>query len=52
MAEAATGFLHIVRLTGAVDPVIVEYRIAFAPLVSNGRTSPSAALPVSRAVFI
>ncbi len=32
MAEAATGFLHIVRLTGAVDPVIAEYRIAFAPL--------------------
>ena len=35
MAEAVTGFLHIVRMTGAVDPVIAEYRIAFAPL--NGR---------------
>ena len=32
MAGEVTGFLHIVRLTGAVDPVIAEYRIAFAPL--------------------
>ena len=32
MAKAATGFLHIVRLSGAVDPVVAEYRIVFAPL--------------------
>jgi hypothetical protein len=32
MAEAATGFLHIVRIGGDIDPVNAEYRIAFAPL--------------------
>jgi len=32
MAEAATGFLHVVRIGGDIDPVKAEYRIAFAPL--------------------
>lgn len=32
MAVSATGFLHIVRLNGTVDPVLATYRIAFAPL--------------------
>jgi hypothetical protein len=32
MAEAATGFLHVVRIGGDIDPVNAEYRIAFAPL--------------------
>lgn len=32
MAASATGFLHIVRLSGTVDPVAATYRIAFAPL--------------------
>ena len=32
MAEAATGFLHIVRIGGDIDPVNAEHRIAFAPL--------------------
>jgi hypothetical protein len=32
MAEAATGFLHVVRVSGLIDPVHAEYRIAFAPL--------------------
>jgi hypothetical protein len=32
MAGEITGFLHIVRLNAAVDPVSAEYRIAFAPL--------------------
>ncbi len=31
MAEATTGFLYVVRFPGAVDPVMAEYRIAFAP---------------------
>ncbi len=32
MAGEVTGFLHIVRLNAAVDPVCAEYRVAFAPL--------------------
>ena len=32
MTEAATGFLHVVQIGGAIDPVKAEYRIAFAPL--------------------
>jgi len=32
MAEAPTGFLHVVRVSGLLDPVHAEYRIAFAPL--------------------
>jgi hypothetical protein len=32
MASSASGFLHITRLHGAVDPVNAEYRIVFAPL--------------------
>jgi hypothetical protein len=32
MAEAATGFLHVARIGGDIDPVNAEYRIAFAPL--------------------
>lgn len=32
MARSATGFLHVVRLNGTVDPVVATYRIAFAPL--------------------
>ena len=32
MAEAATGFLLVVRIGGDIDPVNAEYRIAFAPL--------------------
>ncbi len=32
MAEMATGFLHVVRVSGLIDPVHAEYRIAFAPL--------------------
>ena len=32
MADAATGFLQIVRVTAAVDPVAAEYRIAYMPL--------------------
>ncbi len=32
MAGAPTGFLHVVRVGGLIDPVHAEYRIAFAPL--------------------
>ncbi len=32
MAEMATGFSHVVRVSGLIDPVHAEYRIAFAPL--------------------
>jgi hypothetical protein len=32
MAEALTGFLHITRVHGDIDPVNAEYRIVFAPL--------------------
>jgi hypothetical protein len=32
MVGEVTGFLHIVRVGGPIDPVTAEYRIAFAPL--------------------
>jgi hypothetical protein len=32
MVGEITGFLHIVRIEAAIDPVTAEYRIAFAPL--------------------
>ena len=32
MGHPATGFLHVVRVSGLIDPVHAEYRIAFAPL--------------------
>ena len=32
MPEAPTGFLHITRVPGDIDPVNAEYRIVFAPL--------------------
>ncbi|HKW90898.1 MAG TPA: hypothetical protein VJX92_03300 [Methylomirabilota bacterium] len=32
MAAEITGFLHIVRIDAAVDPVSAEYRVAFAPV--------------------
>jgi hypothetical protein len=32
MPEASTGFLHITRGPGDIDPVNAEYRIVFAPL--------------------
>jgi hypothetical protein len=32
MVGEVTGFLHIVRVDGPIDPVNAEYRIAFAPL--------------------
>ena len=32
MVGEVTGFLHIVRVDGPIDPVIAEYRIAFAPV--------------------
>jgi len=32
MGSPATGFLHVVRIGGDIDPVNAEYRIAFAPL--------------------
>ena len=32
MGHPATGFLHVVRIGGDVDPVNAVYRIAFAPL--------------------
>ena len=32
MVGEVTGFLHIVRVDGPIDPVTAEYRIAFAPL--------------------
>jgi hypothetical protein len=32
MVGEVTGFLHIVRVDGPIDPVIAAYRIAFAPL--------------------
>ena len=32
MVGEVTGFLHIFRVDGPIDPVIAEYRIAFAPL--------------------
>lgn len=37
MVEGTTGVLHVVRLTGAVDPVMAEYRIVFVPLRSRPR---------------
>jgi hypothetical protein len=38
MENSATGFLHITRVHGNIDPVNAEYRIAFAPL--GGRLRP------------
>jgi hypothetical protein len=32
MGSPAMGFLHIVRIGGAIDPVNAVYRIAFEPL--------------------
>ena len=32
MGSPATGFLHITRLQGYIDPVKAEYQIVFAPL--------------------
>jgi hypothetical protein len=32
MTGEIIGFLHIVRIDAAVDPVIAEYRVAFAPV--------------------
>lgn len=32
MAGEVPGFLHIIRLNAAADPVTAEYRVAFAPL--------------------
>ena len=32
MGSPATGFLHITRAPGDIDPVSAEYRIVFAPL--------------------
>jgi len=32
MGSPATGFLHVVRVSGLIDPVHAEYRIAFAPM--------------------
>ncbi len=32
MGGEVTGFLHIVRIDAAVDPVCAEYRVAFAPV--------------------
>ena len=32
MGSPATGFLHITRVDGQIDPVNAEYRIVFAPL--------------------
>ena len=32
MGSPATGFLHVVRVGGNIDPVNAVYRIAFAPL--------------------
>jgi hypothetical protein len=38
MAGEGTGFLHILRVDGPVDPVTAEYRIAFAPQGGRLRT--------------
>ncbi len=32
MGSPTTGFLHVVRIGGDIDPVNAVYRIAFAPL--------------------
>jgi hypothetical protein len=32
MGSPATGFLHVVRIGGDIDPVNAVYRIVFAPL--------------------
>ena len=49
MADTATGFLHVVRLTDAVDPVMAEYRIAFAPLGGRLRIVATIQDPAPRA---
>jgi hypothetical protein len=38
MESPATGFLHIVRIGGDIDPVNAMYRIAFAPVDGSLRT--------------
>jgi hypothetical protein len=38
MESPATGFLHIVRIGGDIDPVNAVYRIAFAPVDGSLRT--------------
>ncbi len=38
MTASVTGFLHIVRLSGVVDPVVATYRLAFAPLDARLRS--------------
>jgi len=38
MGSPVTGFLHIVRIGGDIDPVNAVYRIAFAPVDGSLRT--------------